>query len=100
MVERLVTAKATEGKELGVTLDNCEQAKWECDTALAKLGFLVKMLKPKDEDDESNLTLTLYERKGLAGVLEDVASHLHSVWSEVLAPVSTHVEGKAGVHHG
>lgn len=93
MAGEQVATKGAEGKVLEVSKDNSEQAKWECDTALAKLSFLVKMLKPKDEDDDSDLILTWYERKGLAAALAGVESHLHSVWSEVLAPVSNYVEG-------
>lgn len=99
MAENQVAALAVEGKKLKVSQGNSDQGKWECDTAIAKLIFLVKMLKPKSEEDDSDLILTWYERKGLAAALDDVIDHLHSVWSEVLSPVSKYVEESKGAGH-
>lgn len=92
MAGEQVAAKGAEGKVLEITKDNSEQAKWECESALGQLECLVKLLMPKDDEDDSDLVLRFYHRRGLASILESSIRHIEAVWSEVLGPVLSYID--------
>jgi hypothetical protein len=96
MAEQNVSTNAAEGKDLGISWDNSEQAKWECTSAMGQLAFLIRMLDPQDDEDVDDLTLRFYERRGLASLLRSTERHLQAVWSEVLGPLSSYIGEQGG----